>query len=265
MKLKLDADGHVVLADGKPVYVGDDGKDYPMDVPHMYGKIVSLTSEARELRTAKETAESKVKDFEGIDDPAEAKRAIGVLKSLDEKKLVDAGKIDEIKAAAVKAHEEQAAAAAKAHATEMQKVTTERDEIRGLYNSEKLTALFTGSKFIKDRVAVPADLFRARFGTAFKVEENAVVGYDASGNKIYSRSKPGEIADFDEALEVLVEAYPEKDSILKGNGQSGGGSEQNSGGSGGFQKQEKDADFGGSRDQRAAAIRNKFPELAKTG
>lgn len=31
MKLKLDENGTVVLADGKPVYVHDDGKDVPFD------------------------------------------------------------------------------------------------------------------------------------------------------------------------------------------------------------------------------------------
>ncbi|MCS5880838.1 hypothetical protein LNP17_13745 [Klebsiella variicola subsp. variicola] len=48
----------------------------------------------------------------------------------------------------------------------------------------------------------------------------------SSGNKIYSRSKPGELAAFDEALEFLVEQYPQKDHILKASGNQGGGSRQ---------------------------------------
>ena len=38
-----------------------------------------------------------------------------------------------------------------------------------------------------------------------------------NGNEIYSRSRPGEKADFEEALEALVGAYPNKDAILKTN------------------------------------------------
>ncbi|HGK4128302.1 TPA: DUF6651 domain-containing protein, partial [Klebsiella pneumoniae] len=53
-----------------------------------------------------------------------------------------------------------------------------------------------------------------------------VVAYDGTGNKIYSRSKPGELASFDEALEFLVEQYPQKDYILKSSGNNGGGSRQ---------------------------------------
>lgn len=264
MKLKLDENGHVVVVDGKPIYVGDDGKDYPMDVPHMYGKITSLTSENKDLRTEKVALDAKVKAFEGIEDPEEAKRALIVVKNLDEKKLVDAGKIDEIKAAAVKAHEEQAAAAAKTHATELAKVTGERDEILNRYNTEKINGLFVGSDFIEKKVAIPPDFFQARFGSAFKVEEGVVVAYGADGNKIYSRTKPGEIADFEEAIEILVENYPKKAEILKGTDQSGGGGRETSNPTGQHRK-EKDADLGGSKTQRASAIRNMFPDLPKAG
>ncbi len=69
-----------------------------------------------------------------------------------------------------------------------------------LYDS-MIGGSFTGSKFIADKIAIPADLLQARFGQSFKVEEGKVVAYDGTGNKIYSRSKPGELASFDEALE----------------------------------------------------------------
>lgn len=58
-----------------------------------------------------------------------------------------------------------------------------------LYDS-MIGGSFAGSKYIADKIAIPADLLQARFGQAFKVEEGKIVAYDASGNKIYSRSKP---------------------------------------------------------------------------
>lgn len=60
---------------------------------------------------------------------------------------------------------------------------------------------FGSSSYIKDKVAIPADFVQARFGQSFKIEGDKVVAYDASGNKVFSRTKPGELADFDEALE----------------------------------------------------------------
>ena len=53
----------------------------------------------------------------------------------------------------------------------------------------------------------------------------------ADGNEIYSRSRPGEKADFEEALEALVGAYPNKDAILKPSGTSGSGAGTGTGGS----------------------------------
>jgi hypothetical protein len=79
-------------------------------------------------------------------------------------------------------------------------------------------------------MVIPADMVQARFGAAFKLEDgNRVVGYDANGSKIFSKAKPGDLADFDEALEILVDGYAQRDSILKGKNGAGGGS---SGGSG---------------------------------
>lgn len=57
-----------------------------------------------------------------------------------------------------------------------------------LYDS-MIGGSFAGSKYIADKIAIPADLLQARFGQAFKVEEGRIVAYDASGNKIYSRAK----------------------------------------------------------------------------
>ena len=61
------------------------------------------------------------------------------------------------------------------------------------------------------------------FGKHLKIEDGNVVAYDAHGNKLYSKARPGEAADFDEALEILVDQYPYRDQILKGSGHSGGG------------------------------------------
>ncbi len=46
---------------------------------------------------------------------------------------------------------------------------------------------------------------------------------DGSGNPIFSATRHGEHADFEEALQVMVNQYPHKEMILKGVGASGGG------------------------------------------
>jgi hypothetical protein len=70
---------------------------------------------------------------------------------------------------------------------------------------------------------VPADLVQSKFGNFFSIgEKNTIVAKNANGEQIYSRANPGNVADFDEALQSINDAYLYKDSILKGTSGSGG-------------------------------------------
>lgn len=228
MKLKLNEQGQVVLQDGKPVYVYDDGKEVVTDVPALFQKITSLNAESKTHREGKEAAEARLKTFEGIEDASVAIKALETIKNIDEGKLLSAGKVEEIKVAAAKAAQEQVAAASKAHAEELARTKADLDKRTGELNAHMIGGGFARTKLITDdkhpmRLSIPADLAEARFGKHFKVEDGKTVGYDSAGNRIFSRTRPGEVADFDEALETLVDQYPYKEHILKGSGASGGG------------------------------------------
>jgi hypothetical protein len=222
MKLKLDEQGHVVLQDGKPVYIHDDGKEIAFDVVGTVATISRLNGEAKSHRERAETAEGKLKVFDGIEDASAARKALDVVKNLDAKKLVDAGEVDKVKSEAIKAVEEKYAP-----------IVSERDKLQAALVSEKVGGSFARSKLIAEKLAIPADLVQARFGESFKLENGNVVGYDKSGNKLFSRSNPGELAGFDESLELLIEQYPYRDQILKASGASGGGAQGGGGGGGG--------------------------------
>jgi hypothetical protein len=106
-------------------------------------------------------------------------------------------------------------------------VTKEVETLKSQLHAQMVGGAFSRSKFIAEKFAAegPAgvEIAQALFGARLKVEDGKVIGYDASGNKLYSRSRPGELADPDEAIELLIDAYPHKGSILKGTGASGGG------------------------------------------
>lgn len=237
MKLKLDEAGNAVIADGKPVYVHDDGKEIPFDAAAAISKISQLNAEAKGHREAKEAALERAKAFDGLD-PAEAAKALETIKNIDLKKLLDAGEVDKVKAEAARAFDE------KLHAMEAKykPVVEERDQFMKDLVAEKIGGAFSRSKFIADKLAVPPDIVEARFGHSFKVEGGSVVAIDHAGNKIFSRANPGEVAGFDESLEILVDAYPYKNSILKGSGASGGAG--NGGGGDGTGKVYTRAQFG---------------------
>jgi hypothetical protein len=220
VKLKLDDKGAVVVQDEKPVYVADDGKEVVFDYPATLATIARLNSEAKGHREAKEELEEKFKPFEGIEDPAKALKALEIVKNLDDKKLIEAGEVDKVRLEAKAAYDDQVKGIEKKY----QPVIAERDKFKGELQKEILGGAFSRSQYIAEKLAVPADIVQARFGRSFIIEEGSkIVGLDAAGERIFSRGRPGEVADFDEALETLVEEYPYRDTIVKGSGASGGG------------------------------------------
>lgn len=262
MKLKTEMLNGVAYAvldgAGLPIYVHNDGKEVGFDAPATVNKITALNGEAKAHREAKEAAEAKLKPFEGIEDADAARKALETVSNLDAGQLVTAGKVEEIKAAAKKAAEEQVTAAAKASETRIAEITKERDGLQSSLYEEKIGGAFSRSKFIADKIAVPPDMVQGTFGKAFKVEDGKTVAYDHTGNKIYSRARPGELADFDEALETLVEQYPNRDSILKGTMGSGGGAGGGGGGDTGAKTIKRDAFFKLAPADQAAKAKEGF-------
>lgn len=252
MKLKLTEDGKsAVIQDGKPVYVDDAGKDIAFDAPGTIATISRLNGEAKGHRERAEAAEGKLKAFEGITDPTAAIKALDTVKNLDAKKLVDAGEIEKVKAEVAKALEEK-----------YSPFKSKSEKLEGQLNDLLIGSAFNGSKYVATKIAgenaaAAAEIARALFGRSLKVEDGKVVGYDASGNKLYSKARPGELADAEEAIEMIVETYPHKASILKASGASGGGA-NNANGGGGKQKgvAPKRADFPSEIDYHRAAAQH---------
>lgn len=218
-KLKLDDKGNVVVNDGKPVYVKEDGTETTFDANQTAATISRLNGEAKTHRTAKEEAEARLKAFEGIADPAAALAALETVSKIDAKQLVDSKGIDALRSQMTEAHANEI----KRVRAEFEPVVTERDSLRNQLHAEKVGNAFATSKFVAEKLAVPVDMVQATFGSAFKVEDGKIVAYKGN-DKIFSPANFGEPASFDEALSILVDGYANKDSILKGTGMNGGGS-----------------------------------------
>ena len=215
MKLKtvtIDGKTYAEIQDDKPVYTDADGKDVAFDAPGTVATISRLNGEAKSHRERAEAAEKILKTFEGLD-PAAARDALDKITKIDTKKLVEAGDMDAAIQTALKPVQEKLAVAEKTVET-----------LTGSLNKEVIGNAFGRSKFATEKLT-PAgvDLVRTMYQDRIKVEEGKPVGYDANGQKIYSKARPGEVADFDEIVESLVEQYPYKDHIMKGSGASGGG------------------------------------------
>jgi hypothetical protein len=223
MPFKFDANGAIVLQEVNgqklPVFVHADGKEAPFDGDATISTISRLNGEAKTHREGKEAAEAALKPFKdaGLTDAAAAAKALATVKNLDDKKLVDAGEVEKVKAEAIKSVR-----------AEFEPIVAERDKLKADLYGEKIGGAFARSKFISEKVAVPADMLQATFGSRFKVENGKTIALDANGQTIFSRTRHGEPADFEEALEIMVDTYPHKASILKGSGASGSGASSGS-------------------------------------
>ena len=209
---KLDDKGAIVLVDGNPVYVNKDGKEQTVQSD----TISRLNDENQTNRKRYETAETKLDKFKDID-PEKYRENIELLSKIDQKKLIDAGEVDKVKAEIGAQYDVQIG--------ELKQDGASKDaKIDGMI----LDAAFGASKFIADRVSVPPSMFRGEFGKHFKVEDGKVAAYGADGNRLRSVKHIGESASFDEACEIFVEGYAGKDNIMKpidasGSGSGGGG------------------------------------------
>lgn len=219
MRLKLNEQGQAVLQDGHPVYVHDDGKESPFDAAATVATVRARNAEAKANRERAESAETRLRAFEGIEDADAARKALTTVANLDAKKLVDAGQVETLKAELNKSWQGQ-----------LDIATKRGDALEQQLVGEIIGGNFARSKFLADKTVLPPDLAQAAFGKHFKIENGKAKAVDAAGNAIFSKKNPGEPADFDEAIEILVDQYPRKESILRANNGSGSGAPSNNGG-----------------------------------
>jgi len=116
---------------------------------------------------------------------------------------------------------------------------------------------FETSKFVTERLTVPVDVALAAFGPAFKVEDGKFVAHDSNGMMLYSYTRPGEAATFDEAMERLVSQYPEKEKILRPAADMGSKPQRTGAGA----PQKSLGKMGDTRAERVEYLSKRFPEL----
>jgi hypothetical protein len=128
-----------------------------------------------------------------------------MMTKIDQKKLIDAGAVDQVKAEITKSFQQQ-----------LDEANQEQDAGNQLYD-EMIGGRFGGSKFISEKMAIPADMLQARFGQNFKIEDGKVVAYDGPGNKVSSAPSP---ASWLASMKRWNSgrAIPQKDHILKASG-----------------------------------------------
>jgi hypothetical protein len=203
-KAKTDENGFVVIRDGNAVLLSDAGEEVVFTAPE---KVSELNRESASRRHEIKELKAKLEPFDGLE-AAEIKE----LKAFKENNKDAKTQIEQIKAQISQTYEEKIA--------EGKAVSEEKDKlIRKLSVSNQ----FVGSKFLADNTVLPAEIAEAYFGQYFEVRDGGAVVAKFGGNDIYSKTKPGELASFEEAIKFVVENSAFKDAILRDPGQGGSG------------------------------------------
>lgn len=247
MPFKCNADGTLAMDAEKklPIFINPEGAEAAFDADSTVATIGRLNGEAKAHRIAKEAAELALKPFKdaGIEDPVAAAKAIELAKNIKDGDLITAGKVQEIKDAAQRTATEAVAAATRAAEEKQRALTEQNDKLTADLNNHIIGGSFAGSKFIAEKLAIPADIAQKVFSDRFKVDGGKLVPMNPDGTPIFSATNHGNHADFDEAIQVIVGQYANKDSILKGSGASGSGTKPGGGGGGGGKREIPRAQF----------------------
>ena len=229
MPWKMREDGTIELENGNPVYVHADGKEVPFDAEGALKSIGKLSSEMKMTKKQHQEAAEKLAMYSAIEDPEAAIKAMDIVKNLDAKKLVDAGQIEVLKVEMGKTFADKEGSLRSQWTQKEQEyqgqLKTKDEAIQSILMGGK----FASSEFLKKTNLIP-EIAANYFGKNFKIEGEGhdikVVGY-LNGERIPSREKFGEPADFEEALAAVIDAYPHKDRIMLAGVSSGSGSQGN--------------------------------------
>jgi len=224
----MSDDGKSILADekGLPIVVDDKGEQFGLDGVHLYTQIPTLQGEAKKYRQSLAETKKTLEQFEGITDPAEARKALETVAGLAAGDLTKKENLEAIKKDIEGAWKGKLDAA-EARYNEM--INGKDNVIQTLQTDlfdTMVTSQFSKSKLFagEDRLShLTPEIAASYFGKSFKVEKddfgrNVVIGY-TKDTPIYSKERPGEYASFDEAILKVVEISGQK--IMKDSGGSG--------------------------------------------
>lgn len=230
MPWKYDEEGTLVKGeDNNPIWIYEEGnekgKEVSGDFNRMFSRINELTTESVARKT-------KIKEIEELYKPlvelnvenleewlGEATKALDTVSNLKDKDVLAAGEVEKIKQGVIDSYEQKMKALKDQLGEEITglqgQIAGKDDSIRNLI----VRSAFDRSEFLNKKTTLLPDMAYKYFGDRFDVEnvEGQLVGFakDKEGNKLMSLEKPGEYASPEEAIELIIMDFPQKDHVLK--------------------------------------------------
>lgn len=217
---KAKADADEAAKDAKS---GDaDAVKLAAEKAELLREVMDKKTKLAEKDKALVAANEALKAFEGID-PAEI-RVLLQAKAAAEKSALEAkGDFESVKKMMAEEHAKEKTALL----ATLEEEREARKKDRGLINELTIGNSFGNSSFIKDSLVLSPDKTRQLYGSHFEVKEGRVVAYDkpaSSETRNMLVNSAGDPLAFEEALTRIVDADPDKKSVMKSRMKPGAGS-----------------------------------------
>jgi hypothetical protein len=173
-------------------------------------------------RKARIEVENKLKEFDGID-PKAIKALLAEQTEREQKELAAKGEWDKLKAQMAEANGKIVAEKDAAIEAERNTVKTLNQQIADL----TVGAAFSASQFLKEDLVLPLNKARSLYGSHFEYKDGKVIGYDQPAgvaSRVPLVDSKGEPLGFEEAFKKIIDADPDKETILKSKTAPGAGS-----------------------------------------
>jgi hypothetical protein len=209
-----------------PVYKYDDGREAPFDakatLDNLNSRISNLEQEKDRFFEKNKTLTEQLKPFKGKD-ADEINKALETVKNLNDKALLDANGIQALKAEMRASFDDEKAQLKTSFQEEMDGINQERNADQQLIYKLMVTNRFASSEFFsgeKPKTIYPPEDASKIFGEFFKVERGDngdvnIIARDRDNKVIMSKTNHGEPAQFDEAIEIIIEQHPNKNRFLR--------------------------------------------------
>ena len=209
----------------RPVYTLEGGTEQGYDGEALFEQANKFQEEKDTRQTENDELKARLQPFEGMD-PEETKKAVQTVKDLDTKKLIDAGEVEKVRIEVAQGVEAK-------FKPKLEEAQEQNKKLQSSLSIAMIDGGFARSKYIPEKMASPPGMVREMFRNRFEIRDGNVVGLTPEGSPISSLETPGKEAEFDEALQIMVEKSPYRDNLLKGAGGGGGSGAPGSGGGGG--------------------------------
>ena len=198
--------------DGKGA--GDDGKGKPSDAEAALLKEVMTRKKAqKEAQDKLNELSEKLKQYEGLD----VDKVRALLKEKEDAETDQLAKQGE--------WERLKARMAEEHTKSLTKVTEDLNALQGQLAAREQLVFeltigndFATSKFVSEELTLTPSKARIVYGEHFQVEDGKTVGYDkpkSASNRTPLVDASGEPLSFELALKKIIDADPDKDSLIR--------------------------------------------------